>query len=203
MQKLPIPPVEKIHIYQNFHIDRSLLAESFAKLTVRQEPLKLEEAQKVGLETMLQISQARELSRGSNSGTKPASIRLNDSELRSVIQDAFGLEEDTFIDFQVGDFFSFMRISLMSFLLSLQRRALANRSNRKKRIPPPPILVDARARSEQLRGKVGVPRCCLIGLHFVLLLHYVVLCLALYILLSNTKLIRGQGLGFEHNVPVT
>jgi hypothetical protein len=158
MQKLPILPVEKIHIYQKFRIDRSHLVESFAKLTVRQEPLKLEEALKVGLETMLQISQARELSRGSNSGTKPAPIRLNDSELRSVIQEAFGIVEDPFVDFQVGGFFSFTTILLMFFPLSLQRRALVNRSNRQKHILPPLTLVDAKIRSEQLRGKL-VGRC--------------------------------------------
>ena len=110
LQNLSIPPVEKIHIYQAFRIDRSLLAKSFAKLTVRPEPLKLEEAQKLGIETTLQISQARELSRGSN--TKPSPVQVDGSELRSIIQDAFGLEEEPFIDFPVGDCFSFMRILL-------------------------------------------------------------------------------------------
>jgi hypothetical protein len=99
---MSITPVEKIHIYQAFNINRSLLAESFAKLTVRPEPLKLEEAQKLGLDTTLQLTQARELSRGSS--TKPSPIQVDDSELRSVIQDAFGLEEEPFFDFLVGDF---------------------------------------------------------------------------------------------------
>lgn len=105
---MSIPPVEKISIYQAFHIDRSLLAESFANLTVRSEHLNLDEAEKLGIRTMLQISQARELSRGSDSGTKPSPIQLSNSELRSVIQHAFGLEEELLIDFQVGDFFSSM-----------------------------------------------------------------------------------------------
>lgn len=50
----------------------------------------------------MQITQARELSRGS--GTKSAPVQLNESDLRSVIRSAFGIEEDPFIDFQVGDF---------------------------------------------------------------------------------------------------
>jgi len=101
LQKLSIPPVEKIHIYQVFHIDRALLAESFARLTVRPEVLNLEEGRKLGIETTLQIAQARELSRGSHSGTRASVVQLNDSELRSVIQDAFGLqvEEDAFVEF--------------------------------------------------------------------------------------------------------
>jgi hypothetical protein len=94
LEKLSIPPVEKIRIYQEFRLDRSLLLRSFAKLTVRPDPLNLEEAQKLGLETTLQIAQARELSRGANSGTKPGVIQLHDSELRSAIRDTFGLDEE-------------------------------------------------------------------------------------------------------------
>ena len=112
LQKLSIPPVEKIHIYQAFRIDRSLLAESFAKLTLRPETLNLEEGNKLGIETALQIAQARELSRGSNSGTKASTVQLSDAELRSVIQNAFGLEEEAFFDFAVGDSFNFMRVLL-------------------------------------------------------------------------------------------
>ena len=105
LQNLTIPSVEKIHIYQAFRLDRSLLAESFVDLTIRPEPLNLEEAHKLGIETTLQIARARELSRGSNSGKRPSSIHLNGSELRSVIQDAFDLEEP-FLDFLVGNLFS-------------------------------------------------------------------------------------------------
>ncbi len=104
--------MEKIRLYQDFDIDRSLLAESFARLITRPELLNLEEAEKIGTKTTLQISQARELSRGPSSGTRPASIQMNDTELRSVIREAFGLEEEG-VDFLVGDAFSFMRISLM------------------------------------------------------------------------------------------
>jgi hypothetical protein len=100
LQKLPIAPVEKIHIYQAFLIDRSLLAESFVKLTTRPEPLNLEEGQRLGIETTLQIMQARELSRGSNSGRAP-NVQLNDTELRSVILDVFRFDEEPF-DFLVA-----------------------------------------------------------------------------------------------------
>jgi hypothetical protein len=112
LQKLSIPPVEKIRIYQDFNIDRSLLAESFTNLVIRPELLNLEEAKTIGTETTLQISQARELSRGSSSGTTPAPIQLNDTELRSVIREAFGLAEEL-LDFLVGDAFNFMKILLM------------------------------------------------------------------------------------------
>jgi hypothetical protein len=117
---LSIPPVEKIHIYQAFRIDRSLLAESFAKLTLRPETLSLEEGNKLGIETALQIAQARELSRGSTG--RASAVQLNDAELRSVIQNAFGLEEEAFFDFAVYVPFDFMRISLTYFVITLRRR---------------------------------------------------------------------------------
>jgi hypothetical protein len=88
-------------MYQAFKLERSLLLSSFAKLIVRPDPLSLEEGQKLGLETTLQIAQARELSRATNSG-RPAAIQLHDSELRSSIREVFGLEEDAF-DFMVAN----------------------------------------------------------------------------------------------------
>ena len=100
---MSIPSVDKIHIYQAFRIDRSLLAESFVDLTIRPDPLNLEEAHKLGIETTLQIARAREGSRASDSGSSP--IKLNGPELRSVIQKAFDLEE-SFEDFFVGDYFN-------------------------------------------------------------------------------------------------
>ena len=111
LQKLPIEPVDKIHIYQAFRLERGLLAESFATLTIRPQPLNLDEGNKLGIETLLQIVKARELSRGSQSGTKPSAVQLNNSELRSVVQDAFGLGEESF-DFLVDNrSFGFTRIS--------------------------------------------------------------------------------------------
>ena len=98
LEKLPIPPVEKIQIYQDFKIDRSRLLTSFAELTTRHDPLSLEEGHKVGLETVLQIARARELSRGSH--TKPSAVLLQEPELRSAIRDAFGLDDDL-LDFSV------------------------------------------------------------------------------------------------------
>jgi len=101
LEKLAIQPVDKICIYQRFKLDRTLLVESFAKLTARPEPLTLDEGGRLGLETSLQIAQARELSRGLRSGSR-SSIQLQDSELHSVIRDVFKLEDEGFFDFATG-----------------------------------------------------------------------------------------------------
>jgi hypothetical protein len=105
LQNMSIPSVDKIHIYQKFRLDRSLLAEAFVDLTTRPDPLNLDEGYKVGMETMLQIARARERARNSTS-EGPSNIQLNGSELRSAIQNAFDLEGDLFADFVVGDSFS-------------------------------------------------------------------------------------------------
>src|ERR1700733_7840583 len=102
---MSIPSVEKIHLYQTLRLDRSLLAGSFVDLTIRPEPLNLEESYKLGMQTSLQIAMARKLSRGSNPGTRSSNkqLELTGSELRSVIQNVFGLEEEPFVDFLVGN----------------------------------------------------------------------------------------------------
>ena len=89
LEKLLIPPVEKIHIYQTFHLDRSLLVKPFEELVLRDKPIDMEEGLKLGLRTSLQLAQAREVSRS----PKLSTIQVNDSDLRSVIQDVLGIKQ--------------------------------------------------------------------------------------------------------------
>ncbi|KAH9966275.1 hypothetical protein BJV74DRAFT_286093 [Russula compacta] len=105
LEKLSIPPVEKIKIYQDFKLDTTLLLVSFAQLTVRAEPLSLEEGQKLGIDTTLRIARARELARGTNSGTRPSAVQVQGTELGSLVQNVFGLEEAPF-DFTVAHSFN-------------------------------------------------------------------------------------------------
>ncbi|KAI0300449.1 hypothetical protein B0F90DRAFT_412010 [Multifurca ochricompacta] len=96
LEKLPIPPVEKIYIYQKFKLNASLLLESYAKLTNRAEPIDLEEGRKLGIDTSLLIARARELSRGTGSHTSPRSpsaIQLESKDLQRLIREVFGLGE--------------------------------------------------------------------------------------------------------------
>jgi len=92
LEKILIPPITKIQIYQEFKIDRSRLLSSFSELTTRPDPLDFEESRKVGLETALQIARARELSRGSHA--RPSAVQLQESDLHSAIRNAFGLESE-------------------------------------------------------------------------------------------------------------
>ncbi|KAH9975552.1 hypothetical protein BGW80DRAFT_104515 [Lactifluus volemus] len=94
LERLTISPVEKIHIYQTFKLDRRLLLKSYMELTTRSDPLDIEEGHKLGIETSLQIARAREFARGSDSPSKrSSSAQLRESELLLLVQRTFGLGE--------------------------------------------------------------------------------------------------------------
>ena len=93
LEKLTISPVEKIHIYQTFKLDRKLLLKSYMELTTRSDPLDLEEGHKLGIDTSLQIARAREHARGSDSNKRSFSAQLRESELLLLVQRTFGLGE--------------------------------------------------------------------------------------------------------------
>ena len=96
LEKLPtISPVEKIRIYEASHLDRSLLAESFEELTLRPEPLTVDKAGKLGLNMAIRIAMARERALGFNPISGLFATQVSDSELRSVIQELFGVKRTT------------------------------------------------------------------------------------------------------------
>ena len=88
LEKLTITPVEKIQIYQDFNLNPNLLHDSYVALTIRDEPLDLEEGEQLGLPTSLKVAQARELARVPDG---PATARLQESEVESVIKNVFTL----------------------------------------------------------------------------------------------------------------
>ncbi|KAF8271073.1 hypothetical protein EI94DRAFT_1698379 [Lactarius quietus] len=95
LEKLSIPPVEKIQIYQYFKIDPNLLHGSYVALTTRAEPLDTDEGEKLGLSTSLNIARARELARspGATDLFGSTTARLQESEVELVVRNVFGLQE--------------------------------------------------------------------------------------------------------------
>lgn len=89
LENLSLPPVERIRIYQQFKLDRMLLLEPFAQLTIRTEPLVIEEGQRLGLETSLRLAQARELYHRTGSGFTLSVAELQNS---SSFRDIFNLD---------------------------------------------------------------------------------------------------------------
>ncbi|KAI9441492.1 hypothetical protein H4582DRAFT_2073669 [Lactarius indigo] len=94
LEKLDLSPVDRIHIYQRFGLDTTLLIDSYATLTTREEPIGLEEGVKLGLRTSLQIARAREMSRGPDTGVgplTPSPVQLDAPKLHGLLSEIFGL----------------------------------------------------------------------------------------------------------------
>jgi len=91
-----IPALQKIILYHTHDIDRNLLQASYTALTVRDEPISIEEGRVLGLETALRLAHAREIARappssGKKSGTPRSPINLAGSELDALINRLFNL----------------------------------------------------------------------------------------------------------------
>ncbi|KAN0130686.1 hypothetical protein V8E53_011361 [Lactarius tabidus] len=94
LEKLDLSPVDRIHIYQKFELDNTLLIDSYATLTTRDEPIGLDEGMKLGLMTSLQIARAREMSRGPDTGgglRSPSAVQLDGHDLHTLLLDIFEL----------------------------------------------------------------------------------------------------------------
>jgi len=94
LEKLALSPVDRIHIYQRFGLDDSLLIDSYETLTMRDSPIEVEEGLKLGIKTSLQIARAREMSRGPDTGgglRSPSAVQVNGPDLRTLISNIFNL----------------------------------------------------------------------------------------------------------------
>jgi hypothetical protein len=93
LERLEIPPLQKIIMYHSYAVDRNLLQEAYIALTIRPGPITIEEGRELGLETALQFARARELARAVSSGGKKSHcpVNLADPELEALIRDLFQL----------------------------------------------------------------------------------------------------------------
>jgi hypothetical protein len=100
LENISIPPLRKVVLYQKYEIDRNLLKPALTALTIRDEPLEIEEGREVGLETALGLAKAREFARtpvlsGKKSGNPRSPVSLAGDELDVVIKDVFRLPSST------------------------------------------------------------------------------------------------------------
>ncbi|KDQ50879.1 hypothetical protein JAAARDRAFT_141165 [Jaapia argillacea MUCL 33604] len=96
LEKQYIAPIPKIALYQKYDVDRGLLLQSYAYLTMRDEPLSMAEGVELGLETCLLLAQARERARGSMSptGNRASSpVNADDSEVGILLREVFSLKD--------------------------------------------------------------------------------------------------------------
>ncbi|KIY65849.1 hypothetical protein CYLTODRAFT_356116 [Cylindrobasidium torrendii FP15055 ss-10] len=95
LEELEMPDVERIHVYQEYDVDRRLLVDRYAALTERLEPLTYEEGVKLGMQTSLMIARARECVRSPTvAGLRsPSSVNLPSAELVAIVKDLFNISE--------------------------------------------------------------------------------------------------------------
>lgn len=92
LERLTLSPVDRIHIYQQHNLDKTLLLDSFETLTTREEPIGVDEGMKLGLQTSVQIAIAREKSRGPDTGLRSPDVRLDSPRIRGLLSDIFRIE---------------------------------------------------------------------------------------------------------------
>lgn len=95
LEQLPMPALDKIILYHTHDIDRNLLQAAYVALTVRDEPISIEEGRQLGLETALRLTHAREFARapvfnGRRAGTARSLINTG-PELDTLINQLFNL----------------------------------------------------------------------------------------------------------------
>jgi hypothetical protein len=94
LENLQIPPLPKIVLYQKYAIDRKLLQPALTALTMRDEPLTIDEGRELTLETALELAKAREIARSpvfKKSGNPRSPVNLAGVELDALINDVFHL----------------------------------------------------------------------------------------------------------------
>jgi hypothetical protein len=96
LEELEIPALQKIITYHTHDIDRNLLQKAYTDLTIRNDPISIEEGRLLGLETALLLARAREFARApvfnsKKSGAQRPPINVSDGELDALIQDIFQL----------------------------------------------------------------------------------------------------------------
>ncbi|KAN0130694.1 hypothetical protein V8E53_011369 [Lactarius tabidus] len=90
LQDLQIEPVDKIELYQRFNLNPNLLKSSFVEITMRPDPLTIEEGQRLEISTSMRLARARERARDPG-----LAIRLQPSEVQLVVEEVFGLQGST------------------------------------------------------------------------------------------------------------
>jgi hypothetical protein len=99
LETLQIPPLSKIVLYQKYAIDRKLLQPALTALTMRDEPLTIEEGRDLSLETALELARAREIARAPVFNSKKSGprspVNLAGVELDALIKDIFHLPSST------------------------------------------------------------------------------------------------------------
>jgi len=91
LELLEIGHIQKIVLYHQYGIDRSLLISSYAAICARAEPISNDEGNALGIQTVLMLAAARERARCDPAAGPLSPAHITGSETQAIIQDVFGL----------------------------------------------------------------------------------------------------------------
>lgn len=93
LEQLDMPALDKIILYHTHEINRNLLQAAYTALTIRDEPITIDEGYQLGLETALRLAHAREIARapsGRRAGAARSTV-ITGPELDMLINQLFNL----------------------------------------------------------------------------------------------------------------
>ncbi|KAJ7110422.1 hypothetical protein C8R44DRAFT_883575 [Mycena epipterygia] len=91
LEKLELPDIDRIVLYHKFAVDQSYLIPRYVALCERPELLTVKEGTRLGMETVISLSRARECMRNqaTSGGRSPSPATLGVTELMEIIKDHF------------------------------------------------------------------------------------------------------------------
>ncbi|KAI0067638.1 hypothetical protein BV25DRAFT_1834697 [Artomyces pyxidatus] len=88
LEKMDIDAISKIHLYQSFKIESTYLKGAITELATREKPISLEEGNKLGMNTSLQIACLREASRRVKPAL-PSPVTVTEDDMGKLIRKLF------------------------------------------------------------------------------------------------------------------
>ncbi|KAF8627762.1 hypothetical protein AX17_006127 [Amanita inopinata Kibby_2008] len=95
LQKLSMPVIDRVALYQRYNVDQECLIPLYAELCTRGDILTLEESNHIGMPTAIMILTARELWRARNPPLSPSSEQIERDELYTLIETTFRFPQGT------------------------------------------------------------------------------------------------------------
>ena len=96
LQRLSMDPLQRILLYRKYAVNGVHLQKAFTELTIREKRITVDEGRELGLETMVQLADARERARapvspGNRSGDPHSPVTHTETQLDDIVKDTFKL----------------------------------------------------------------------------------------------------------------
>jgi hypothetical protein len=91
LQRLEMPSVDRIQLYQNFEVDQTLLIPCYAEVCSRETALTVHEGEQLGMKTAMLLMQARERARARDGARSPLPADIRSQQVVSLVEEMFGI----------------------------------------------------------------------------------------------------------------